>query len=87
MGLVLPKERGRLYITRPPCALCIIRSSAAFFRYTVNALCTDGGYPMIIWRGNRRPIDKYGTNKVFVYKYTSNRKFDENNRDACLQHA
>ena len=38
-------KRGGLYITRPPCALCIIRMSVAISIDTGNALCTGGRYP------------------------------------------
>jgi len=34
--------KGRLDITRPPCALCIIGMSAAISIYTGNAPCTGG---------------------------------------------
>ncbi len=40
-------KRGGLYITRPPCALCIIRMSEAISRSTANALCTEGRYPKV----------------------------------------
>ncbi len=38
-------KRGGLYITRPPCALCIIRMSAAISIDTGNAPCTVGRHP------------------------------------------